>query len=86
MGSLPARSADVVAVAVPPVSVDVPRTVVPLVNVTVPVAPDVTVAVKVTDWPTVEGLTEEVSETAGSALVTVCVVVPLAGLLFESPP
>jgi hypothetical protein len=66
--------------------VDVPITVVPLVNVTVPVAPDVTVAVKVTAWPTVEGLTEEARETTGSAFVTVWVVVPLAGLLFESPP
>jgi hypothetical protein len=86
MGSLPAGSDVVVAVVDPFVSVEVPRTVAPLVNVTVPVAPVVTVAVKVTDCPTLEGLTDEVTETTGRAFVTVCVIVPLAGLSFESPP
>jgi hypothetical protein len=77
---------DVVAVAAPPVSVDVPNTVAPLVNVTVPVTPEVRVAVKVTDCPDVEGLVEEIRVTTGVALFTVWLVVPVAGLLFESPP
>jgi hypothetical protein len=86
MGSLPAGSEDVVTVAAPPVSVDVPNVVAPLVNVTVPVTPVGSVAVKVTDWPGVEGFTEEARVTIGVALVTVWVVDPVAGLLFESPP
>ena len=75
-----------VTVAVPAVNVDVPNVVEPLVNVTVPVTPDGRVAMKVTDCPEVEGLLEEVRVTTGVALFTVWVVVPVAGLLFESPP
>src|SRR5260370_15311637 len=86
MGSLPAGSEDVVAVATPPVNVDVPNVVAPLVNVTVPVTPVGRVAVKVTDWPGVEGFGEETRVTTGVALVTVWVGGPVAGLLFESPP
>jgi hypothetical protein len=86
MGSLPTGSEDAVAVAAPPATADVPNTVAPLVNVTVPVTPDGTVAVKVTDWPVVDGLFEELKATTGVALLTVWVVVPIAGLLFESPP
>ena len=71
MGLLPMGSEDVVAVATTPVNVDVPNTVEPLVNVTVPVTPDGRLAVKVTDWPTVEGLVEELRVTTGAALVTV---------------
>jgi hypothetical protein len=78
-------SVDEVAVATPPVNGDVPNTVVPFANVTVPVAPDDNVAVKVTDWLRVDGLADEVRLTTGVALFTVCVVVPVAGLLFESP-
>jgi hypothetical protein len=66
--------------------VDVPSTVLPLVNVTVPVTPDCRVAVKVTDWPVFDGLSEETRPTVGCALFTVWVVVPVAGLLFVSPP
>jgi len=79
-------SEDVVTVAVPPANVDAPKDVVPLVNVTVPVTPDGRVAVKVTDWPSVEGFKEEIKDTPGVAFVTTWVVVPVAGLLFESPP
>jgi hypothetical protein len=79
-------SVDVVAVAAPPVTADVPKAVAPLVNVTVPVTPDGRVAVKVTDWPVVEGLVEEVRVTTGVALFTVWLVVPVAGLLLVSPP
>jgi hypothetical protein len=68
MGSLPAGSEDVVAVAAPPVSEKVPRAVEPLVNVTVPVTPDGRVAVKVTDWPMAEGFVDEVRVTTGVAL------------------
>jgi hypothetical protein len=64
-------SEDVVAVAAPAVKVDVPNAVAPLVNVTVPVAPDGRVAVKVTDWPVVDGLVEEVTVTTGVAFDTV---------------
>ena len=86
IGSVPVGSVDVVTVAAPPVSVDVPKVVAPFVNVTVPVTPAGSVAVKVTDWPGVEGFVEETSVTVGVALLTVCVVDPVAGLLFESPP
>jgi hypothetical protein len=79
-------SEDVVAVATPPVTVAVPKGVAPLLKDTVPVTPDGRVAVKVTDWPTMDGLAEEVRVTAGDTLFTVCVVIPVAGLLFESPP
>lgn len=86
MRSLPAGSEDVVVVATPPVSVDVPKTVAPFVKVTVPVTAVGSVAVKVTDWPGVEGFTDEIKVTVGVALLTICVVDPVAGLLFESPP
>jgi hypothetical protein len=79
-------SEDVVAVATPLVSIDVPKVVVPLVNVTVPLTPAKSVAVKVADWPWVEGFSEETTVTAGVALATVWLVDPVAGLLFESPP
>lgn len=72
--------------AVPPANVAVPKAVVPLVNDTVPVTPDGRVAVKVTDWPVVDGFVEEVNVTTGVAFDTVCVVVPVAGLLLLSPP
>ena len=85
MGSLPAGSDDVVAVATPPVSVDVPNVVAPLVNVTVPVTPLWRVAEKVTDWPGVEGFAEETRVTTGVVLATVWVSVPVAELLFPSP-
>jgi hypothetical protein len=60
--------------------------VAPLVKVTVPVTPVGSVAVKMTDWPGVDGFVEEVKVTTGAALLTVWVVDPVAGLLFESPP
>jgi hypothetical protein len=73
MGSLPAESEVVVAVAIPPVRLEVPNTVLPVVNVTVPVALDGRVAVKVTAWPTLDGFREEVKVTVGVALLTVWV-------------
>jgi hypothetical protein len=75
-----------VKVALPLAIVPVPRVVEPSRKVTVPVTPDGTVAVNVTAWPTLDGFSEEVSETVVFALVTVCVVVPVAGPLFVSPP
>ena len=60
----PKARADVENVATPPLSVPVPSVVAPSRNVTMPVGVPpvpVTVAVKVTDWLTVEGLTDEVS-------------------------
>jgi hypothetical protein len=63
----------------------VPSVVPPEVIVTVPVVPVGTVAVIVTGEPEVLG-PEVVTVTVGVVLVTVCVVDPLEGLLFESPP
>jgi hypothetical protein len=68
------------------VTVDVPSAVVPFLKVTVPVTFVGSVAVKVTDWLKVDGFVEEVRVSAGEAFDTVCVVVPVAGPLFVSPP
>jgi hypothetical protein len=84
-GSLPPGSEDVVTVAAPPASVDVPNAVAPLVNVTVPVTPVGSVAVKVTDWPGVEGFNEETRVTTGVVLATTWVSVAVAELLLPSP-
>ena len=81
----PAGSVGTVTVATPLVMVPVPRTVVPSVNVTVPVAAVGRVAVKVTGWVVVEGLDDEVTVTVGLSLLTVWVVLPVAGLLVVSP-
>jgi hypothetical protein len=52
----------------------VPRVVLPSRNVTVPVAVDgVTVAVKVTEEPYVDGFAEEARVTEEVAVLTVCV-------------
>jgi hypothetical protein len=85
MGSVPAGSEDVVVVATPPASVDVPSVVAPLVNVTVPVAAAGSVAVKVTDWPGLDGFTEETRVTTGVVLATTWVSVAVAALLLPSP-
>jgi hypothetical protein len=79
-------SVEVANVATPLLSAPVPRVVEPSRKVTVPVVLVGRVAVKITDWLKVEGLTDDVSTTAGDALLTVCVVDPVAGLLFVSPP
>ena len=66
-------------VAWPELRVFVPIGVAPSLNVTVPVgvpvpgAVAITVAVKVTDWPKTEGLTEEITTAVVLALLTVCV-------------
>lgn len=82
---MPAESEEVVIAATPFVSVDVPSVVAPLVNVTVPVAAAGSVAVKVTDWPGVDGFTEETRVTAGVVFATTWVSVPVAVLLSPSP-
>ena len=79
-------SEEVVKVAVPLLIVPVLRVDELSRKVTVPVTPAGTVAVKVTDWPKVDGFSEDVSETVVVALLTICVVVPVAGPLFVSPP
>lgn len=74
-----------------PFKVPVPSTVVLSMKVTVPLgippAEGVTVAVKVTDWPNVEGFREELTAVVVAALFTVCVnagdVLPAK---FVSPP
>ncbi len=55
-------------------SVAVPRVLLPFMNVTVPVAlAGVTVAVKVTDCPALDGFSEEVSVVVLAVLLTVWV-------------
>ena len=75
-----------VNVAAPLLIVPVPSVVEPSRKVIVPVVFADRVAVKVTDWLKLDGFSEEVNTTVGAALVTVCVVDPVAGLLFVSPP
>jgi hypothetical protein len=76
----------VVRVARPPFKVPVPRTVAPSKNVIVPVAPVWTVAVKVTDWLTTDGLSDDVTATVGADFTTVTMTVgEVAGLLLASP-
>ena len=77
---------EVVKVAIPLLIIPVPRVAVPSRKVTVPVVLLGSDAVKVTDWFTLDGFSEDVSETLGVTLLTDCVVVPVAGLLFVSPP
>src|SRR6266496_4732116 len=87
----PAVSEEVVKVALPEaLSVPEPSVVAPSLNVTVPVGVTpgtaaVIVAVKVTDWPEHDGLSEETRAEAVSDLMTVCVntgdVLPLKPLV-----
>ena len=74
--------------ALPLLSEPVPSLVEPSLNVTVSVGVpplDVTVAVKVTDWPDFDGFREEVTEVEVVACLTVCVstgeVLPLKSVL-----
>ena len=75
----PTVSKEVLKVAWPELRVAVPNVAAPSLKVTVPVgvpvpgAVAVTVAVKVTDWPKTEGLTEEATAVVVLALLTVCV-------------
>jgi hypothetical protein len=76
----------VVRVVTPPFKVPVPRTVAPSRNVIVPVAPLGAVAVKVTDWLMIDGLSDDVTVTVGAALPTVTTTGgETAGLLLASP-
>ena len=71
---MPVVSALVVSVAWPAVSGPVPRLVAPSVKVTVPLEmpePGVTVAVKVTAWPAVDGFALDASAVPVGATVTV---------------
>jgi len=86
MGLLPTGRVLVVIEAVPFVTVEVPSTVEPFVNVTVPVTPEGKVSVKVTEPPAVEGFWDDVRVEVGFAFETICVAVPVAGSLVESPP
>ena len=85
IGWEPAVSVEVVKVAWPEALRATPeaRIVAPSVKSTVPVVtglpPLVTVAVNVTDWPTVDGLTEDVSTVAVAARCTTWVTEPLLG-------
>ena len=80
----PPAKDDVAKLATPELlSVPEPKTVDPSLNVTVPdasVIGEVTVAVKVTDWPATDGLTEVAIVVVVTALFTVRVVVCMAVL------
>jgi hypothetical protein len=74
----PAASDEVLKLAVPPLSVPVARRVVPILKDTVSPSGgepklELTVAVKVTVWPTSDGLREDVSVVLAVILVTVWV-------------
>ena len=60
-----------------PFSTTVPRVVAPSLNVTepvgVPAAPEVTVAVKVTDWPKTDGLDADITVLTVAGKLTACV-------------
>lgn len=76
MECVPTVRVEVLNVALPLLRVPVPNVVEPFLKVTVPVGVpplEVTVAVKVTDLPEVDGLREEVSEVELLALLTVWV-------------
>ena len=64
--------------APPLLRLDVPSTVEPSMNSTLPVivpeVPEVTFAVMVTDWPKVEGLTDELIVVVVETALTVCVI------------
>jgi hypothetical protein len=71
---LPAARLEVVKLALPSVSAAVPSVVAPSLNVTVPAAapPDeVTMATKVTGWPTLVGFADDVNVVAVLAWLTV---------------
>ena len=71
----PVVSVDVDSVACPALSVPVPMVVVPSRNATVPVGVELplTVAVKVTVWPAVDGFTDEITTVLVGTPFTVCV-------------
>ena len=75
-----------VKVAVPPLMVPLPSATEPSRKVTVPVTPEPREAVKVTDWLTVDGFSDDVRRTVAVSLLTTCITVPVAGPLFVSPP
>ena len=78
---MPTASELIVRLAIPLPTVPVPSVVAPSRNVTVPVAPDVTVAVKVTLAPKVDEGSDEARATVLVATLTVWVsAVELAGL------
>src|ERR1039458_8073932 len=88
----PTESASVVNVATPlPLSPPVPNIVAPSRNVTAPVGvpPAVlaTVAVKVTDCPPMEGLSDDTTDVVvGLALTTCAMILDVLDEKFESPP
>ena len=84
----PTASLDVVSVATPPLSVTDFISFVPSLNSTLPVGvgpADVTVAVKVTVWPSCEGFGLELSSVVVVYLSTTCFTNPLLGSNVSSP-
>ena len=66
--------------ATPPLNVALPRFVAPSVKLTIPVTEDGSAAVKVIDWPIVEGFCEEDRVKVGLIFETTWLVVPDAAL------
>src|SRR5579864_2819312 len=86
---LPTARAEVLKAAWPEPSTAMfeARTVLPWVNVTVPTGmpePEVTLAVKVTDWPNTDGLGEELTVVVVAKFCTVWTVLPLLAAKTES--
>lgn len=70
----------------PLAKVPMPRIVEPSKNVIVPVAPTGAIAVKVTGWLMIEGLSDDVTVTVGAVFTTVTTTgSEVAGLLLASP-
>jgi hypothetical protein len=69
---VPTGRVEVVYLAIPPLSAPVFNVVVPSLNITVPdgvpAVEDFTVAVNVTDWPKIEGFSEDVNDVEVSNL------------------
>jgi hypothetical protein len=66
----PAASVEVVNTAAPPEIAEEPMVVAPSRKLTVPVLLGSTVAVKVTDWPKIEGFSEELNTTVATVIGT----------------
>ena len=89
IGCVPTASEDLVIVATPPLRVADPITVVPSLNATFPVAvfgpAEVTLAVKITGWPWVEGFGLEVRLVIVGSRLTTWVTLPVLGRNEPSP-
>ncbi len=82
---MPCARAEVENTAAPELIGTVASTVAPSRNCTVPVAAGFTVAVKVTDWPTVDGFTLETNVNAAVSFTVWMMAAEVDAALFASP-